>query len=155
MISDGYCAALCLHSCFCTVSRAADNFSAHSGKNYWAIHGLFVAQWILFVALNAFAIWLVPEVYGVLYFALVFIPITGCAAAVSPFLVMWYVSAGIPAMFFARWRQQIRKTASGVEEQPGKCWKDWYLYCCCLPCAVAQDAILVDSKAGIKVESLF
>merc|ERR1719313_282745 len=59
----------------------------------------------------------------------------------------WHFCTCIRCCLGIHWRGQLRSKL-GVK---GSCCDDLLAYCCCSPCAVGQDAMVVDKATGAKV----
>lgn len=140
---------LCLHSCCCTAARAADTFQTAAGINYYGVHCVFISQWVLTWVLSTVA--LIIFIIGI--FSACSDGRDSCDQAhlifVLPFVVVWLLTSGFPALFFSTWRQRLRKDlGDGTSSWCMDCIFYWW----CLPCSVAQDAELVDAAQGVTVE---
>jgi len=125
---------LCLHSWCCMDDRAADTFQVAGVGAFWMVVIAFVIDWILY------------EVVAFILTAFVFPPEQAQYKPGSVFA--WFITSALMGLWLASKRSELRRKFSGTPNFALDCICYWW----CMPCSVAQDAMLLDHANGVRVE---
>jgi len=128
---------ICLQVWFCGLARSGDTLSTAGVICFWA-----------------------PAVFGLVIF-----PLIGLAFTAMGLLLAFYVNEKLAQLvypllllaysaIFAKWRGELRNKLFLHSGDQNHFIKDLMMYCCCMPCAIGQEALELDRLTNMETEIL-
>jgi len=128
---------ICLQVWFCGLARSGDTLSTAGVICFWA-----------------------PPVFGLVIF-----PLIGLAFGALALLLKYYVHEYLGEILlplevlvfsaiFAKWRGELRNKLFLQGGDQNHFIKDLLIYCCCMPCAIGQEAVELDRVTNMETEIL-